>query len=270
VTAAAILGAPASTGPLPSAVAISIAGLSKSYGKVKALDAVSFDLAPGAFTALLGPNGAGKSTLFQILTGLFAADEGAVRVAGIDIAREPSAALAELGIVFQQPSLDLDLSVEQNLGYHCGLHGLTGGARRDAIAGALALFGQEAVRRERARKLSGGNRRKIELARSLMTNPSILLLDEATAGLDPAARRDLVDHVARLARERGLAVLWATHIVSEVVDADRVIVLDRGRILADGPPSSILAIAGEQDLESAFLALTRRPAPGGPGARHKP
>lgn len=254
-------GSPPDPGAAPSYAAVSIAGLSKSYGKVTALDGVSFDLHPGIFTALLGPNGAGKSTLFQILTGLFAADTGTVQVAGYDIAREPSAALAELGIVFQQPSLDLDLSVEQNLAYHCGLHGLSGAARREAITEALALFAQEAARHQRVRKLSGGNRRKIELARSLMTRPSILLLDEATAGLDPAARRDLVDHVAGLARSRGLAVLWATHIVSEVVEADRVIVLDRGRVLADGPPSAILTRAGERDLERAFLAMTRRPAP---------
>jgi ABC-2 type transport system ATP-binding protein len=241
--------------------AIAVSGLSKSYGRNKALDTISFALEPGVFTALLGPNGAGKSTLFQILTGLFAADGGEVRVAGIDIARQPAAALAEQGIVFQQPSLDLDLTVEQNLAYHAGLHGLTGGRRRAAIERALSMFDQDAVRREATRKLSGGNRRKVELARALMTDPSILLLDEATTGLDPAGRRDLVGHVAALARDRKLAVLWATHIVSEVVEADRVILLHRGRILADGPPAAIIALAGTADLESAFLALTRQPAP---------
>jgi ABC-2 type transport system ATP-binding protein len=244
LTDTALLAATPAPGAPSPAPAIRVAGLSKSYGRVKALDGVSFDLAPGVFTALLGPNGAGKSTLFQILTGLFAADSGRVEVAGIDIAREPSAALAELGIVFQQPSLDLDLTVEQNLAYHCGLHGLGGATWREAIAGALALFGQEGARGER----------------SLMTRPSIMLLDEATAGLDPASRSDLVDHVGRLARDTGLAVLWATHIVSEVVDADRVIVLDKGRILADGSPAEIIAGAGQADLERAFLAMTRGPA----------
>lgn len=244
-----------------AAPAVAVSGLSKNYGRTRALDDVSFTLQPGVFTALLGPNGAGKSTLFQILTGLFAADAGGIHVAGIDIARDPAAALAEQGIVFQQPSLDLDLTVEQNLAYHAGLHGLTGTRRREALAGALSLFDQTGMRGEPARRLSGGNRRKIELARALMTEPSILLLDEATTGLDPAGRRDLVDHVARLAHERGLAVLWATHIVSEVGDADRVILLHRGRILADGPPAAILERAGEADLERAFLALTRRTEP---------
>lgn len=245
--------------PIPVRHAIAVSGLSKSYGKVKALTDVSFTLEPGRFTALLGPNGAGKSTLFQILTGLFAADAGRVEVAGIDMARSPAAALAEQGIVFQQPSLDLDLTVEQNLAYHAGLHGLTGVRRREATEAALGLFDQSSIRRETCRKLSGGTRRKVELARALMTTPSILLLDEATAGLDPAARRDLVDHVARLAHDRGLSVLWATHIVSEVVGADRVILLDKGRILADGPPRALIERAGEPDLERAFLALTRRP-----------
>jgi ABC-2 type transport system ATP-binding protein len=251
--------APADTARHAAGPAVAVESLSKSYGRNKALDEVSFALEPGVFTALLGPNGAGKSTLFQILTGLFAADSGMVTIAGIDMARNPAAALAEQGIVFQQPSLDLDLTVEQNLDYHAGLHGLTGGRRKAAVERALALFEQAGVRREAARKLSGGNRRKIELARALMTDPSILLLDEATAGLDPAGRRDLVDHVARLARQQGLAVLWATHIVSEVVAADRVILLHRGRILADGPPAAILALAGADDLEKAFLTLTRPP-----------
>lgn len=242
--------------------AVVVEALTKTYGRTRALDGISFTLRPGHFTALLGPNGAGKSTLFQILTGLFAADSGRVEVAGLDMARHPAAALAQQGIVFQQPSLDLDLSVEQNLAYHAGLHGLTGGRRRTAIAGALALFRQEDARKETARKLSGGTRRKIELARALMTDPAVLLLDEATAGLDPASRRDLVEHVARLAHERGLAVLWATHIVSEVAGADRVILLDRGRILADGTPESLLALSGETTLERAFLALTaQKPEP---------
>ncbi|MFO1148361.1 MAG: ATP-binding cassette domain-containing protein [Alsobacter sp.] len=253
------LPAPETAGSQAREPAIAVSGLSKSYGRNKALDAVSFSLQPGIFTALLGPNGAGKSTLFQILTGLFAADGGDVRIAGIDIARHPAAALAEQGIVFQQPSLDLDLTVEQNLAYHAGLHGLTGGRRFAAIEKALAMFDQAGVRKEAARKLSGGNRRKVELARALMTDPSILLLDEATTGLDPAGRRDLVGHVAGLARDRALAILWATHIVSEVVEADRVILLHKGRILADGPPAAIIAMAGTSDLESAFLALTRQP-----------
>ncbi|WP_460449339.1 ABC transporter ATP-binding protein [Alsobacter sp. SYSU BS001988] len=237
-----------------------LAGLAKSYGKVKALADVSLSLRAGEFTALLGPNGAGKSTLFQILTGLFVPDGGTVSVLGADLSADPTAALARLGVVFQQSALDLDLTVEQNLSYHAGLHGMAPRAARQAIGEALALFGQAGARRERVRALSGGTRRKIELARALMTDPALLLLDEPTQGLDPASRRDLVDHVARLTRERGLGVLWATHIVSEVEDADRVVVLHRGRVLDDGTPADIVARHGGASLEAAFLAMTSGPA----------
>lgn len=237
---------------------IAVEDLVKTYGRVTALDGVSFHLPRGTFTALLGPNGAGKSTLMQILTGLFAADSGRVAVDGMSLAQSPVAVLARLGIVFQQPSLDLDLTVAQNLAYFAGLHGLSGARRSAAIDGALSLFGLGGERRTKVRKLSGGTRRKIELGRALMTDPSILLLDEATQGLDPASRRDLVAHVRTLADQRGLTVLWATHIVSEVAAADGVIVLDRGRIVASGPPAEIVAKAGAATLEEAFLALTVR------------
>lgn len=253
-SAGAQLSRPFMTPPVP---VIAIDGLTKSYGKVRALDGVSLSLEPGRFTALLGPNGAGKSTLFQILTGLFVADSGSVRVLGADLAADPTAALARLGIVFQQPSLDLDLTVEQNLAYHAGLHGIGGRRRRDAIEEALALFGQSETRRQRVRTLSGGNRRKIEMARALMSAPALLLLDEPTQGLDPASRRDLVLHVSRLVRERDLGVLWATHIVSEVEAADRVVVLHRGRVIEDGAPADVVARSGAATLEGAFLALTQ-------------
>lgn len=246
-------GADASSG-------IEVDGLVKTYGRVKALDGVSFRLTRGTFTALLGPNGAGKSTLMQILTGLFAADSGRVAVDGLSLAENPVAVLARLGIVFQQPSLDLDLTVAQNLAYFAGLHGLAGTRRAAAIDGALSLFGLDDKRRTKVRQLSGGTRRKIELGRALMTDPSILLLDEATQGLDPASRRDLVAHVRALADDRALTVLWATHIVSEVATADAVILLDRGRIVASGPPAQIMAETGAASLEEAFLALTARPA----------
>jgi ABC-2 type transport system ATP-binding protein len=235
---------------------IAVADLVKTYGAVTALDRVSFSLPRGSFTALLGPNGAGKSTLMQILTGLFAADSGAVAVDGLSLSENPVAVLARLGIVFQQPSLDLDLTVAQNLAYFAGLHGLAGARRAAAIDGALSLFGLGDERRTKVRKLSGGTRRKIELGRALMADPSILLLDEATQGLDPASRRDLVAHVRALSDRRGLTVLWATHIVSEVAAADAVIVLDRGRIVASGPPAQIVAETGAASLEEAFLALT--------------
>jgi ABC-2 type transport system ATP-binding protein len=246
-----------------SAPALSVKDLVKTYGRNRALDGVSFTLERGSFTALLGPNGAGKTTLMQILTGLFAADAGEVAVEGRSVRDDPAGALAPLGIVFQQASLDLDLSSLQNLRYYAGLHGLTGARAREAITAALGLFGLEAQAREKVRRLSGGTRRKLELGRALMTRPSVLLLDEATAGLDPASRADLVAHVRDLTYSRGLAVLWATHIVSEIEKADRIIVLHRGRILADGLPAEIIARSGRDTLEQAFLGLTRASAEAG-------
>jgi len=236
--------------------ALAVAGLTKRYGPVVALDQVEFAVARGALVALLGPNGAGKTSLFQILTGLFVADAGRASILGIDIARHPVAALARLGIVFQQSALDLDLSARQNLMFHAGMHGL---ARADAKARAqswLERFGLAESADKPARQLSGGTRRKVELARALMTDPELLLLDEPTQGLDPQSRRDLLGTVVALVRERHLAALWATHIVSEVESADDIVVLDKGRIVGRGDAKSLLAATQSANLEQSFLKLT--------------
>jgi ABC-2 type transport system ATP-binding protein len=239
--------------------ALAVSGLSKRYGPVLALDALAFAVANGSFTALLGPNGAGKTSLFQILTGLFVADGGTARVMGIDIARRPVAALARLGIVFQQSALDLDLSARQNLVFHGGLHGLARADAKSRAAHWLGRFGLADSADKPARHLSGGTRRKVELARALMTDPELLLLDEPTQGLDPQSRRDLVDTVFALVRERNLAALWATHIVGEVEVADDIIVLDKGRIVGRGDPAALIGAAGVASLEQAFFKLTGPP-----------
>lgn len=234
---------------------LDLADVRKSYGTRAALRGVSLTLAPGEFVALLGPNGAGKSTLFQLLTGLFNADAGRIAVCGHDIRRSPVAALAHLGVVFQQPTLDPDLSVTANLRFHARLHGL-GRRHADArIAAVLAGAGLGERARDPVRQLSGGNRRKVELARALLHEPALLLMDEATVGLDPASRRQLLDEVLAL-RASGVAVLWATHLVDEAEAADRVIVLHQGRILATGAPTALTAAAGAASLADAFLAMT--------------
>ena len=234
--------------------------LSKSYGRVRALDGVSFAVPAGSVTALLGLNGAGKTTLFQILTGLFVADAGRVSVFGDDIAAAPVRALGHMGIVFQQPVLDLDLTVRQNLAFHAGLHGLRGRRAAAAIAGGLAAFRIGDLAAKRVRELSGGTRRKVELARALVTSPRLLLLDEPSQGLDTRSRAELVTDVFALAAERGTTVLWATHLVAEVDRADRVVVLHRGRVAADGTPSELTAAEGGGTLEAAFLGIARRDA----------
>ena len=236
--------------------ALEVQGLSKSYGPLKALDDVSLAVAAGEFVGLLGPNGAGKTTLFQILSGLFVADGGAVHVLGHDIRYSATAALAGIGVVFQQPTLDLDLSVLANLRFSARMHGMPRARRRERIAAELERLELDEVANAPARTLSGGNRRRVELARALVHEPSVLLMDEATVGLDPASRRQLLDYVLELRRERGVGVLWATHLVDEVERADRVVILHRGRVVDVGSPADIVARAGAASIGEAFLAMT--------------
>jgi ABC-2 type transport system ATP-binding protein len=228
----------------------------KSFGTVRALDDVSLRVAPGEMVALLGPNGAGKSTLFQILTGLFVADGGSVEVLGADMRRNPVAALARLGVVFQQMALDLNLSVRANLRFHADLHGLPRRATAARIEEMLAHFGLTEQAGAQARSLSGGNRRKVELLRALLHQPALLLMDEATVGLDPASRNQLVNEVVALTASRGMGVLWATHLVAEAERAHRVVVLDKGTVLFDGVAADLCAHQGQATLEAAFLQLT--------------
>jgi ABC-2 type transport system ATP-binding protein len=230
--------------------------VSKRYGRAVALDAVSLQVSPGEMVALLGPNGAGKTTLFQLLTGLFVADSGSVEVLGADMRREPVRALSKLGVVFQQPALDLNLSVRASLRFHADLHGLPASVSRPRIEALLARFGLAELAGKLARELSGGNRRKVELLRALVHEPRLLLMDEATVGLDPASRAQLLDEVLQARSERGLGVLWATHLVDEAERAQRVIVLHKGKVLWDGDAPALCAAQGAPTLQAAFLKLT--------------
>ncbi|MGO8918859.1 MAG: ABC transporter ATP-binding protein [Stellaceae bacterium] len=237
----------------------------KRYGAVTALDRVSLAVASGEFVALLGLNGAGKTTLFQLLSGLFVADGGSIHIHGHDIRRDPVPALAGIGIVFQQPTLDLDLSVRANLRFHAGLHGIRRAEREPRIAAAMARLGLGELAQRKARELSGGNRRRVELARALLHEPRLILMDEPTVGLDPATRRDLLQYVLRLRRDRGIGVLWATHLIDEAESADRAIILHRGSVLRAGTPDALTA--GAPNLAEAFMALTKAPERGDIGQR---
>jgi ABC-2 type transport system ATP-binding protein len=237
-------------------MSLKVENLSFSYGPRKALEDLSFALAPGSFTALLGPNGAGKSTLFSLLTRLFTAPKGQITIAGHDLGQAPLKALAALGVVFQQPTLDLDLTTRRNLLYYAALHGLRGPAARGLADEALATLSLTDRADTPARSLSGGQRRRVELARALIHRPAVLLLDEPTVGLDAASRRAITDHAHALAAQ-GTTVLWATHLTDEVAPTDRCLILHRGRLLAD---SSAGQIAEGTTLTDRFLALTADPA----------
>ena len=243
------------------APALSVSGLSFSYGAVRALDDVSFEVMPGRFTGLLGPNGAGKTTLFALITRLLIQDRGRIEIASRDLARAGSAALAPLGIVFQQPTLDLDLTVGQNLAYFASLHGLSGTARDHAIARELERMDMGARSGERVRVLNGGHRRRVEIARALLHDPSVLILDEPTVGLDVPSRAAIVAHVHALARDRGLAVLWATHLIDEIEAGDDIVLLHRGRVVEQGTAGQVVKRTGAKDLGDAFDGLTREISP---------
>lgn len=237
--------------------ALEIRNLSKSFGARRAVDAVNFSVAPSEFVALLGPNGAGKSSLFQMLSGLFTADAGQAKIAGIDIGTDPIAALAKLAIVFQQPALDLDLSVFANMQFQTDLHGIPRAVAKERIAHWLARFALTDRASEACRLLSGGTRRKVELARALLSEPQLLLMDEATVGIDPASRATILADVKALCHERGMGVLWATHLVDEAEAADRIVVMAAGKVRFDGSPQELIKTGKHTNLTDAFLAMTR-------------
>ena len=238
------------------AAALEIDGLTHRFGARKALDGVGLRIRPGEFTVLLGQNGAGKTTLFALITRLYHAHQGAIRVFGQPFRDAPAAALARMGVVFQQPTLDLDLTVQQNLQYHAALHGIAGAVAASRIRDELARVDLGERAGDRVRLLSGGQRRRVELARALLHEPSLLLLDEPTAGLDMESRGFLLSHVRRLCRERGLAVLWATHLIDEAGEDAHVVVLHKGHVLATGPVAAVVAQAGASTLKDAFEHLT--------------
>lgn len=238
---------------MTTTAALEVRDIGHSFGAVRALDGVSLTVPAGAFVALLGVNGAGKSTLVNLVTRLYDSGAGSIRVAGHDLRREPGAALARLGVVFQSRALDADLTVTQNLMYHAALHGIPRKAARARIGEVLEAVALADRAGSKVAALSGGQVRRAEIARALIHRPSVMILDEPTVGLDVKSRAEVLALTRRLVAEAGVGVLWATHLFDEVGQADAIVVLHRGRVLWSGPPAEL---APDGDVTTAFLRLT--------------
>lgn len=216
--------------------AIEIRNLKKYYKDVKAVDDISFSVEEGEFFAFLGVNGAGKSTTISVICGKIASDGGEVKIAGYDSARSPYEIGRRLGVVFQNSVLDYSLSVYDNLKFRAALYGVKGEAFKKRLGELSELFDLDPILKRSVGKLSGGQRRKCDIARALVHEPDILILDEPTTGLDPQTRKSVYETVHRLRREKKMTVLLTTHYMEEAADADRVVIIDGGKILANATP----------------------------------
>jgi ABC-2 type transport system ATP-binding protein len=240
---------------------IQVDNLTKRYknADTHAVDGISFTVAPGEFFTLLGPNGAGKTTTISILTTTLSPTSGTARIAGYDIVKEASAVRQNVGIIFQQPSLDLNLTAEENVRFHAILYGLypfrpsfstMPGAYQQQIQQLAAILGIEREMFKPIKTFSGGMKRKLEIIRSLIHRPAVLFLDEPTAGLDPASRRNLWNYLRQLRTETETTVLLTSHFLEEEEEEDTICIINQGRIVSYGSPAQVKA-----DLLEAYLLL---------------
>jgi ABC-2 type transport system ATP-binding protein len=223
---------------------ILVQNLTHRYGDRVALSKVSFEVKKGEIFGLLGPNGGGKSTLFRILSTMMVPTEGTVSLAGHDVVRDPAAVRRQVGVVFQTQSLDKALTVEENLRAQGHLHGLSGALLTGRMQAAMEKLGLSDRRKDLVETLSGGLRRRVEIAKALLHKPQVLLMDEASTGLDPAARRDLSRHVESLRAEEGVTILLTSHILEEADRCDRLVLLHQGSIVAQGSPQELRSRIG--------------------------
>ncbi|MBA4018853.1 MAG: ABC transporter ATP-binding protein [Pirellula sp.] len=243
--------------------AVEIAQVTHRYGTRTALDGVEFTVASGEIFALLGPNGGGKTTLFRLLSTLIPLQAGAIRLLGFDVARDTHAARRSMGVVFQAPSLDKKLTVTENLIHQGHLYGLSGHALRERVDEMLARLRLSDRRDDRVETLSGGLRRRVELAKGMLHEPRVLVLDEPSTGLDPGARSDLWEYLRLIRKEQGVTILLTTHLLEEAEKADRLAILDRGKLVALDTPDNLRATVGgdtlslESDEPEALVAGIR-------------
>ena len=235
--------------------ALQIKNVSHKFGEFKALNNVSIKIDSGDFTVLLGLNGAGKTTLYSLITRLYNNNSGSIKIHNFDVREESSDALKNIGVVFQQPTLDLDLSVEENLHYHSSLHGLSFADAKERIEEEIRRIDLTEKLKNKVRSLSGGQRRRVEIARSLLHKPKLLLLDEPTVGLDIGSRQMILKHVKSLCKKGQLAVLWATHLIDEIEKGEKVVIIHKGEIVESGDVLKIVKKTKQKNIRDAFNKL---------------
>lgn len=244
---------------------LTVDGLRHSYGDTLALDGLSFQMQRGEIFGLLGPNGGGKTTLFRILSTLLAPTAGRAAIAGHDVVREPQAVRRSIGVVFQSPSLDVKLTVRENMLHQGRLYGLRGAPLDARIDEMLTRVAMRERAGDRVETLSGGMRRRVDLAKGLLHRPALVLLDEPTTGLDPGARLDLWNYVTEARKRDGLSVLITTHLMEDAERCDRLLIIDRGRIVALDTPDVLrdgvggdVIVARTRDPEALARAVQER------------
>jgi ABC-2 type transport system ATP-binding protein len=236
---------------------ISVRNLTKRFGDLAAVQDISFNVKKGEIFAFLGPNGAGKSTTIKMLTTLLAPSSGSVEIDGLDPAKHPNQVRERIGIVFQDPSLDTELTAYENMEFHGVLYHVPKRVRRERIARLLELFGLWERRNHFVKNFSGGMRRRLEIARCLLHTPNVIFLDEPTLGLDPQTRHQLWSQVRRLNQDEQVTVFLTTHYMEEAERvADRIAIIDHGRIIAEGTAAELKSNTASESLEQAFLSLT--------------
>jgi ABC-2 type transport system ATP-binding protein len=255
---------------------IRVRGLVKRYGAIEAVTGIDLDVRRGEIFGFLGPNGAGKSTTISILCTLVGASAGSATVAGHDVAHDPHAVRRSIGLIFQEPSLDDQLTARENLQFHALVYGVPRAERRQRIDDALHTVDLADRAESQVRTFSGGMRRRLEIARGILHAPEVLFLDEPTQGLDPQTRANIWEHLQHLRRDRGLTMFMTTHYMDEAEWCDRIAIIDHGRIVALGTPEELKARVGgdvvtlstDDDARAAReiterLGLMPSPAPGG-------
>jgi ABC-2 type transport system ATP-binding protein len=223
---------------------IEVAGLVKRYGEIEAVRGIDLDVGAGEIFGFLGPNGAGKSTTISILCTLLRPTAGSARVAGIDVVQDPGAVRACIGLVFQDPSLDEQLTARENLEFHAFLYGLPRAVRRRRIDDALAMVELTERASSLVRTYSGGMRRRLEIARGILHYPRVLFLDEPTLGLDPQTRSRIWEYLLELRKHEQITIFMTTHYMDEAEFCDRIAIIDRGTIIASGTPAELKSLVG--------------------------